>query len=95
MAKTNNNKKYPEADRQPRHKAAERIGKSQARQEMYNELTLEEKIARLPAEGAKKQRARLMALLEKQNAKAEAEKAVAAQKEAKKASEVAGQVQTQ
>lgn len=69
MAKDNNNKKYPEANRQPRHEAAARIGRAQARQEAYNALTLEQKIAQLPPEPhAKKQRARLMALLAKKNA---------------------------
>jgi hypothetical protein len=69
--KQNNNRKYPDANRQPRHKAAERIGRAQARQEHYDSLTLEQKIALLPPEPhAKKQRARLMSLLEKQNLKA-------------------------
>lgn len=68
MAKANNNKKYPEANRQPRHEAADRIGRAQARQEAYDALTLEQKIAQLPPEPhAKKQRARLMALLAKSN----------------------------
>lgn len=69
MAKVNNNKKYPEANRQPRHEAADRIGRAQARQEAYDALTLEQKIAQLPPEPhAKKQRARLMARLAKKNA---------------------------
>lgn len=89
MAKNNNNHKYPEANKQPKQKAAARIGGAQGRQEAYNELTLEQKIACLPPEpGAKKERAKLMKQLDKRNAKAEAEKVVAAQKEA-------GQVQTQ
>jgi hypothetical protein len=42
---------------------------AEVRQSVYNELTLEQKIAALPPEPySKKQRARLLALLEKRNA---------------------------
>lgn len=66
--KANNNRKYPEANHQPRHKAADRKLRAEVRQEVYNELSLEQKIAALPPEPySKKQRARLMAALEKKN----------------------------
>lgn len=66
--KQNNNRKYPDANHQPRHKAADRKMKAEVRQEVYNELTLEQKIAALPPEPhAKKQRARLTALLNKKS----------------------------
>lgn len=48
---------------------AERRAKAEAMQAEYNKLSLEEKIARLPKDGAKKQRARLMKLLEEKNKK--------------------------
>ena len=68
MNKDNNRKKYPMANHQPRHKAAERIGKAQARTEFSNGLSLEQKIARLPPEPySAKERARLLAALAKQN----------------------------
>lgn len=41
-----------------------------AREAAWNELSLTEKLAKLPANGAKRQRARYTALLEKQNEKA-------------------------
>ena len=67
--KLNNNRKYPNANHQPCQKAADRKLRAEARQEVYNELTLEQKIAALPPEPySKKQRARLMAALEKRNA---------------------------
>jgi hypothetical protein len=67
--KQNNRRVYPNANHQPMHKAADRVDRAQARQEVYDELTLEQKIARLPPEPqAKKQRARLTALLEKRDA---------------------------
>ena len=67
--KVNGPKRFPEANHQPRQKAMDRKIRAQARQEVYNELTLEQKIALLPPEPfSKKQRARLMALLEKKNA---------------------------
>jgi hypothetical protein len=69
VAKLNNRRKFPNANHQPCHKAAERKLKAEARQDVYNELTLEQKIAALPPEPqAKKQRARLLALLERRNA---------------------------
>lgn len=39
---------------------AERRARAEAMQAEYNKLSLEEKIARLPKDGAKKQRARLL-----------------------------------
>lgn len=64
-----NTHKYPDANHQPRHKAADRKMKAEVRQEFSDKLTLEEKIARLPPEPhAKRQRARYLAALEKQNA---------------------------
>lgn len=69
MAKLNNNRKYPNANHQPCHKAADRKLNAEARQSVYDELTLEQKIAALPPEPfSKKQRARLLAALEKRNA---------------------------
>jgi hypothetical protein len=68
--KQNNTRRYPDANHQPCHKAAARIGRAEARQEIANARTLEEKIARLPPEPlAQKERARLMAQLEKRTAK--------------------------
>ena len=76
--KENYNRKYPDANHQPCHKAAERVGKAEARQEAYDALTLQQKIAQLPPEPySKKQRARLLVLLEKQNNKAPAVKEAA------------------
>ena len=67
--KLNNTRRYPDANHQPCQKAADRKLRAEARQEVYNELTLEQKIAALPPEPySKKQRARLLAALEKQNA---------------------------
>ncbi len=67
--KLNNIRKHPNANHQPCHKAADRKLRAEARQDVYNELTLEQKIAALPPEPhAKKQRARLLAALEKRNA---------------------------
>lgn len=75
--KQNNRRVYPDATRQPRHLDALRKKEALARQEAYDKLTLEEKIARLPPEPhAAKQRARLQTALEKRNApKVEAKKA--------------------
>lgn len=42
---------------------AERRAEAEKRNEAYNQLTLAEKLARLPADGCKKQRARLEAEL--------------------------------
>lgn len=67
--KTNNNRRFPEANHQPRNMASFRKADAVERQAAYDKLTLEEKLAKLPPEPAsKKQRARLLALLEKQNA---------------------------
>ncbi len=66
--KDNNRQKFPMANHQPRHKAAERIGKAQARTEFSNGLSLEQKIARLaPEPHSAKERARLLAALATQN----------------------------
>ena len=48
---------------------AERRAKAEARQAEYDKLSLEEKIARLPKDGANKQRARLLNQLENKNNK--------------------------
>ncbi len=67
--KERNDHKYPQANHQPRHKSAERIGRAQARNEANALLTLEQKIAKLPPEPySKKERARLQLALEKRNA---------------------------
>jgi hypothetical protein len=67
--KLNNTRKYPNANHQPCQKADQRKLQAEARQSVYDELTLEQKIAALPPEPySKKQRARLLALLEKRNA---------------------------
>lgn len=67
--KLNNTRKYPDANHQPRHKAADRKMRAEVRQELSDELTLEQKIAKLPPEPyAAKQRARYQAQLAKKNA---------------------------
>lgn len=67
--KLNNRRIYPDANHQPRHKAADRKMRAEVRQELANELTLEQKIAKLPPEPhAAKQRARYAAQLVKRNA---------------------------
>lgn len=43
---------------------AERKAKAEQRQEEYNKLTLEQKLAKLPIDGARRQRARLTKQLE-------------------------------
>ena len=64
-----NTHKWPDANHQPRQKAGDRKLNSEARQSVYDELTLEQKIAALPPEPhSAKQRARLLAKLAKQNA---------------------------
>ena len=71
----------------------ERRQRAEARQAEYDKLTLQEKIERLPPEpAAKKQRARLLAKLQKQQekaaqaqAEAETKKAVAEEKAQKRA----------
>jgi predicted transcriptional regulator len=61
-----NTHKFPDATRQPRHLDRLRKEGAKEREEAYAKLTLQEKIDRLPAEPhAKKQRARLLSLLEK------------------------------
>jgi hypothetical protein len=68
MKKDNNDRKFPNSKKQPRHTYADKIGRAQARQEYSDSLTLEQKIAKLPPEPfAKKERAKLLARLEKQN----------------------------
>ena len=68
--KTNNNRKYPDADRQPRHVAHLRIAEAKERQEAYDKLSLEEKLAKLPPEPlCAKQRAKLLSKIEKRNQK--------------------------
>ena len=65
--KLNNNKKFPTANKQPRHKAAERKLQAEVRQSVYNELSLQRKIDQLaPEPVAAKQRKKLLAKLEKQ-----------------------------
>lgn len=49
---------------------AERRAIAEARQEAYNKLSLAEKLAKLPENGATKQRAKLLALMEKEKNKA-------------------------
>jgi hypothetical protein len=67
--KQNNRRIYPDANRQPNHKAKFRQDEAKERQAEYDKLTFEQKIAKLPPEPySKKQRARLQALLAKQNA---------------------------
>lgn len=50
-------------------KAEYRRAEAMARQAAYDSLTLEQKIMQLPKDGAKKQRAKLEAQFNKQNAK--------------------------
>ena len=69
--RSDNTRKYPDATRQPRHLDRLRKEGVKERQEAYDKLTLDQKIARLPPEPhAKKQRARLLALQAKKNAPA-------------------------
>jgi len=64
--KTDNRRVYPDASRQPRHLDALRKEGVRERQEAYDKLTLDEKLAKLPPEPhAAKQRARLLALKNK------------------------------
>ena len=65
-----NTHKWPDANHQPRQKAADRKMKAEVRQELANELTLEQKLAKLPPEPhCAKQRARYTAQLAEKNAK--------------------------
>jgi hypothetical protein len=67
--KENNRQVYPDANHQPRQKAAERLALAQDRQKINDGLTLEQKIAKLPPEPySKKERARLLSALAKRNA---------------------------
>lgn len=67
MSKDNNVRKYPgESGPRPDH-AKLRKDEAIQRQHDYNALSIEEKIARLPIGGAKKQLAKLTALLSKRN----------------------------
>lgn len=67
--KQNNRRVYPDANHQPRHKAADRKMRAEVRQELANELTLEQKLAKLPPEPlCAKQRARYLAQIAKRNA---------------------------
>lgn len=75
--KQDNRRVYPDATRQPRQFDAMRKREAKERQEAYDKLTLQEKMDRLPAEGAKKQRAKLQALLDKKNQKVENEQVLA------------------
>jgi hypothetical protein len=69
--KTNNHRTYPDANHQPCQDASFRKADADARQKAYDELTLEQKIEKLPPEPySKKQRAKLMAQLEKKNMQA-------------------------
>ena len=80
--KQNNRRVFPDATRQPRQFDAMRKREAKERQEAYDKLSLQEKIDRLPATGATKQRAKLQALLDKKNQKVENEKVVAEKVEA-------------
>ncbi len=66
-----NTHRFPDATRQPRHLDRLRKEGAKERQEAYSKLSLQEKIERLPATGATKQRARLQRLLEKNQPKQE------------------------
>lgn len=72
--KLNNRRRYPDANHQPCHKAADRKMRAEVRQELANELTLEQKIAKLPPEPlCAKQRNRYAAQLAKRNAPSKTE----------------------
>lgn len=63
---------------------SERQARATQRQAEYNKLSLQEKLARLPEPGAKKQRARLLGLIQAEKDKAAKKAAEAADKTAKK-----------
>lgn len=66
--RSNNDRKFPDANHQPRHMASLRKQDALARQAEYDKLTLEQKIAKLPPEPhSAKQRVRLLTLLDKKN----------------------------
>ena len=68
-AKLYNTHKHPDANHQPRHKAAERKLQAEVRQSVYDEMPLQRKIDQLPPEPfAAKQRKKLFSKLEKQKA---------------------------
>jgi len=70
-----NTHRFPNATRQPRH--LDRLRKEEAlkRQAAYALLTVEQKLAKLPPTGAVKQRAKLQAMLLKQQASVVQDKA--------------------
>lgn len=63
---------------------AERRKQAEERQKLYDALTLQQKLDKLPFNGAKKQRARFEATAKAQQIKAEQAKQVAVAKEATK-----------
>lgn len=71
--KQNNNRKYPNATRQPCHTAAERAGRGEARQEAYEALTTQQKLDLhnrvAPPPQGEKQRRKLLAELNNPQAK--------------------------
>lgn len=76
-AKLNNRRVYPDANHQPNHKAKFRMDEAKERQEAYDKLSIEEKVAKLDAKlgagaGAVKQRARLAKALEDRKNRKEA-----------------------
>jgi hypothetical protein len=69
-AKVNNNHKWPDADRQPRHIAHLRAQEAKERQDAYDLLTLEQKLEKLPPSPlCDKQRAKLLAKIDKRDRK--------------------------
>ena len=84
--KLNNDRKYPDANHQPRHLARLRKEDAKKRQEAYDKLTTQQKLdlinEKLP-NGANRQRARLEAKLKKEQEKKTAQ-ASAPQKDAAK-----------
>lgn len=75
--KENNTRLY--SGKQPKHKAKFRIQEAQERQEAYDKLSIEEKVAKLDEKlgknvGAKKQRDRLAKQLSERNRPVEAKK---------------------
>lgn len=68
--KMSNRRVYPDATRQPRNFDALRKSSALERQADYDKLTLQQKLERLPPEPhCQKQRAKLLAMLEKQQKK--------------------------
>lgn len=68
---------------------AERRAAAEARQAEYNKLSLAEKLAKLPENGAKKQRAKLLALMEKEkNKNAEATETLVASEKTEKSPKI-------